>query len=94
MALTEYEAYCLDVSGYIVLHSVLTVAELAAVAGGDAAAIAALAMHPTLARYANIVMSPAKVVAEVDGQLPTLFKADGAPHVMAGAGGRLCGGAW
>ena len=51
-------------------------------------------MHPTLARYANIVMSPAKVVAEVDGQLPTLFKADGAPHVLAGAGGRLCGGAW
>jgi hypothetical protein len=49
MALTEYdEAYCLDVSGYIVLHSVLTVAELAAVAGGDAAAIAALAMHHRL----------------------------------------------
>ena len=38
-ALSEYEAYCLDVSGYIVLPSALTEAELDAVrndVNGDA----------------------------------------------------------
>lgn len=107
-SLTEYEAYCLDVSGYIVLPSVLTAAELAAVrqacctASDDAsglsgkppvaAAIAALGAHPTLERYANVVMSPAKLVWEADeasggGGLATQFKPDGAPHILADTGG-------
>lgn len=41
--LTEYEAYSLDVSGYIVLPAVLTEAELADVrTDADGAAVAAL----------------------------------------------------
>jgi hypothetical protein len=100
-SLTEYEAYCLDVAGYIVLPSVLTERELAAVrpeAGGDdqAAAIAALGAHPTLARYTNILMTPAKVVREDEAtnELSAVFKPDGAPHLLADTGRRLCGGSW
>ena len=94
-ALSEYEAYCLDVSGYIVLPSALTEVELDAVrndVNGDA--VAALGTHPTLARYANVAMTPPKVVREVDGEPSRQFKADGAPHVLADTGGRLAGGAW
>ena len=51
--------------------------------------------HPKLARYANLVMTPAKVVKELDdGKLPTHFKADGAPHILTDTGGCLYGGAW
>ena len=50
VALTEYEAYTLDVSGYIVLRSVLTAAELHALRNDDADALAALGQSalPTL----------------------------------------------
>ena len=95
VALTACEAYSLDVSGYIVLPAVLTEAELNAVRNdADGAAVAALGTHPHLARYANIVMTPANAVEEVDGKLPTQFKADGAPCRLADTGGHLRGGAW
>lgn len=47
VALTEYEAYSLDVSGYIVLRGVLTEAELTAVRT-DGAALAALGTSHSL----------------------------------------------
>lgn len=39
-------------------------------------------------------MTPAKVVREKNGVLPTQFKADGVPCTLADSGGYLRGGAW